>query len=70
MENRKTFKLFGLDKQDQKVFYTGRVGNAWVSTDEREAFEYKTYEAAKAKADRHNEYSPIHGIYFVPDCGG
>lgn len=63
------FKLFGLNKSDEKVFYTGKVGNAWVSTNEAEAFGYPTYEAAKAKADRHNVYSSIHGIYFIPDCG-
>jgi hypothetical protein len=63
------FKLFGLNKSDEKVFYTGRAGIAWVSTNEAEAFEYATYEAAKAKADRHNVFSPVHGIYLVPDNG-
>ena len=65
----KTFTLFGLDRSDRKVFYTGRAGDGWVSTDQAEAFTYSTYEAAKAKADRYNAHTALHGIHFIADCG-
>lgn len=69
MTNQKTFKLFGVARNDQKVFYTGRAGEGWVSANEAEAFPYSTYEAAKDRANQHNKWTALHGIHFVADCG-
>lgn len=63
------FVLFGLDRDDRKVYYTGRAGDGWVSTDPKEAFTYETYAHANGRARVFNQWTDLHGIHFIADNG-
>jgi hypothetical protein len=55
----------GLDRTGNEVFYTGRAGSAFVSTDKMEAFTGYSIEGARRKATQLNEATCLHGIRFV-----
>lgn len=45
-------------------FYNGKAGDAWLSSDKREAFAYGSIEGAQRKADIFNRASCLHGLTF------
>lgn len=47
----------------ETVFWTGRAGQAWVSTDRSEAFEV-SFEEAHRKAELFNQASSLHSLTF------
>lgn len=54
----------GVTKSGSVVFYTGKAGEAWVSTDMSDAFPYSE-SGARAKASMFNRMTEIHGIHFI-----
>ena len=36
------------------LYYSGRAGLAWITTDRAHVFRYATYQAARLAAERHN----------------
>jgi hypothetical protein len=49
-----------------EFFYTGRAGTGWVSVSPNCAFVYSSPEGARAAAERHNKWEPLHGLHFTP----
>jgi len=45
-------------------FYTGRADVRWIGKG-REAFRYETREGAERAAERHNKFTPVHGLHFT-----
>lgn len=58
-----SFILRAINALGQNVYYTGRAGEAWVSTDRKEAFLY-SHGGAMYRAGLHNPYKPLHGLTF------
>lgn len=54
----------GLTATGDVVWYTGRAGNDWVSSDRADAFKF-TLERARRQASAFNKMTAIHGIRFV-----
>ena len=46
-------------------FYTGRAGEAWLSTDHRFAFRFTTYREAEDRCRLFNARTPVTGAYFA-----
>ncbi len=46
------------------VYYTGRTGDGWVSSDIREAFGF-TSSLGEARRDQFNSRSVLHGLTFA-----
>ena len=61
--------VVGCHENGTRYWYTGRAGEAFVSTDPKEAFRYDTVEAARQKAAALNKGLPQHAIYFVACTG-
>lgn len=57
------FILQATNALGQNVYYTGRAGVAWVSTDRNEAFQY-SHGGAMHRAGLHNPYKALHGLTF------
>jgi hypothetical protein len=51
------------------VYYTGRAGQAFISTDKRDAFTYPSLNAARARATMLNQGTATHGIRFMVPVG-
>ena len=50
------------------MFYTGRAGDAWVSSDRAEAFSYSGKGEADRKVSSFNRMSRLHGhTFFVEE---
>ena len=48
----------------EPLFYTGRAGEGWISTNAREAFTYATLAEANRKAAIFNRGTAAHGCRF------
>ena len=59
------FGIVAIDRTGTELYYTGRTGAGWVTPNIDEAFPY-VETVAKAKAERHNKWTEIHGLHFVP----
>lgn len=57
--------LRGIDHQGSEVYYTGRAGDGWVSTDRRETFYWRSQEGATARAKEFNRHAGVHGVWFL-----
>ena len=51
------------NKNGETFFWTGRAGQAWVSTDRSEAFAV-TFDEAHRKATANNEFTELHSMTF------
>jgi hypothetical protein len=61
-----SYVLRSIDQASQRdVYYTGRADEHWVSADLEEAFVYQTLPGAQRAAQKHNAYTPIHGLHFI-----
>ena len=61
--------VIGRTTDGSTVWYTGRAGQASMSTDAREAFVYATVEEARHRAALLNRMTPLHGVSFVACVG-
>ena len=65
MTTNSTYILRGLDGNGRELFYTGRVGDGWVSPHRAEAFTYETLERARYRATFFNRMVDVHGVWFL-----
>jgi hypothetical protein len=66
MDNQKNL-VIGRDSDGNTLYYTGRAGTGFVSSDLNEAFVYLTIVGARNRALVLNAGTPIHGIrFFAP----
>ena len=63
------FPVVGRRDDGSIVFYSGKAGQDFITTNAREAFGYFEYQAASARAHMLNKGSRIHGIHFFPAQG-
>jgi hypothetical protein len=59
------FILRALNKSGSEFFYTGRADADWVSRDVSEAFTFDNLDHARRCAMKHNEFEPLHGLWFI-----
>ena len=59
------FILRGITELGKEMFYTGKAGNYWVTTERDKAFTYETASAAQSKALMFNRTSELHGLRFM-----
>lgn len=50
-------------------YYTGRTGDGWLSTDDRDAFDFGSYLAAHRRSEQFNRMTPLHGYSFMVPTG-
>lgn len=55
----------GTTKDGNRVFYTGKAGQEFVSTDYKQTFFYYSIDGALNRAAQLNEMTPIHGVHFT-----
>ena len=68
-DNETDVKVVGCHENGTRFWYTGRAGEAFVSTDPTEAFRFESVEIARRKALALNRDLPVHAIYFVACVG-
>ena len=61
--------VIGRTQTGETVFYTGRAGDGFVSSDPKDAFLYQSVDAARGRAKSLNGGTPLHGIWFVACVG-
>lgn len=61
--------VIGRHADGTEVWYTGRAGSAFVSTNPRDAFRYSTVGEARRRAAVLNNGSLLHGYWFVACVG-
>jgi hypothetical protein len=61
--------ITGIDNSGNRVWYTGRSGQGFVSHDHEDAFLGYTLNGARDKAAKLNKMTSLHGIYFVAVTG-
>lgn len=59
-----THFLQATNTKGETVYYTGRAGEGWVSTNRAEAF-MMGFEYARIKADNFNKWAMLHNLRFV-----
>ena len=59
------YMVRGLTELGKEMFYTGKAGEKWVTTDKTAAFTYQTIEAARSKALMFNRTTELHGLRFI-----
>jgi hypothetical protein len=65
----KMVPIVGRTADGKTVWYTGRAGDGWVSSNPKEAFLGFSLEGARSRATQFNRMTAVHGIYFVA-CAG
>jgi len=61
--------IVGRTAEGGTLWYTGRAGEGFVSTNPKEAFLGYSLEGARNCAARLNRMTPVHGIRFVACVG-
>jgi hypothetical protein len=61
--------ITGINSNGDRVWYTGRTGKEFVSTNHEDAFLGYTLNGARDKAAKLNKMTQLHGIYFVAVTG-
>ncbi len=61
--------LVGRKSDGSTVYYTGRAGQAFVSSQLADVFTYDSLEQARRRALNLNQMTAIHGIRFIVPCG-
>jgi hypothetical protein len=59
----------GVNKDGIRVWYTGKAGEAFVSTNHADAFLGYDLHGARRRAEILNRMTPIHGIRFMAVAG-
>ena len=60
------YAVRGVTELGKVMYYTGKGGDRWVSTEKLEAFTYSV-EGARAKALMFNRTAELHGLRFVAE---
>lgn len=63
------FPIRGVRVDGSEVWFTGRAGQGFVSTDRAEAFVALSLDGARAKAVKLNEMTALHGVRFMVPTG-
>lgn len=61
----RTYILEATNAKGEFVYYNGRAGEGWVSSEIREAFPYHSIDVASDKARLFNRGTPLHGLTFA-----
>jgi hypothetical protein len=61
--------ITGIDRNGDRVWYTGRSGQEFVSHNHEDAFLGYTLNGARDKAAKLNKMTSLHGVYFVAVTG-
>ena len=59
------FVVRGTKIEGSELYYTGRTGEGWISTDPKEAFVYQSRYVADRKAALINKGTWIHRVAFT-----
>ena len=59
------YMVRGLTELGKEMFYTGKAGDKWVTTDKAQAFTYHSVDEARMKARMFNRTTELHGLRFI-----
>ncbi len=61
--------IVGRDANGNTVWYTGKAGSEFISTEPRHAFMGYSLEGARNRAKQLNRMCDVHGVWFVACVG-
>lgn len=62
------YQVIGRKQDGSTVYYTGRAGQAFVSENSLQAFQFDTLEYARHRAKVLNRMTELHRIRFIAPC--